>query len=42
MRYEYKILAFKSEGGKPLGISRLALEDNIKLDLKEIERENIQ
>jgi hypothetical protein len=31
-RNEYRVLVGKSEGKRPLGSSRLRLEDNIKMD----------
>jgi hypothetical protein len=40
-RNAYKILAGKSEGRRPLGRSGRRWEDNIKLDLKEIGREDV-
>jgi hypothetical protein len=36
MENSYRISAGKPEGKRPLGISRLRWEDNIKMDYKEI------
>jgi hypothetical protein len=36
-RNAYRILVGKSEGKRPLGRPRRRLEDNIKMDLREIE-----
>jgi hypothetical protein len=35
-RHAYRILVGKPEGMKPLGIPRRRLEDNIKMDLRDI------
>jgi hypothetical protein len=36
MRYEYKILVDEPEGQRQLGRPRCRLEDNIRMNLKEI------
>jgi hypothetical protein len=36
MRNSYKVLAEKSEGKRPLGITRRRLEDNIKMNIRQI------
>jgi hypothetical protein len=37
----YSILVGKSEGKRPLGRPRLRWEGNIRMDLREMERENV-
>jgi hypothetical protein len=41
MRNAYKHLVGKREGKRPLGRRRCGWEDNIRMDLREIGRENV-
>ena len=41
-RNAYRVLVGKPEGKRPLGRPRRRWEDNIKMDLREVERQQIQ